>query len=103
MTRLAGKSGVPLTVTGHPGTLRLVFDHPDALALETLLTVRMLDHGILAGASFYPCWKHTLQHVNAYLHAAEAVYAELGEAIAKRDIASRIGGPVRQTGFARLT
>ena len=37
-----------------------------------------------------------------YLAAAEEVFAELGQAVRQGDVASRIGGPVRHSGFARL-
>ena len=72
-------------------------------ALVTLLTVRMLSRGFLAGGGFYPTLAHEPRHVDAYLAAAEPVFAELAEAIAKGDVADRIGGPVKSAGFARLT
>ena len=62
----------------------------------------MLRHDILAGGAFYPSLAHTPQHVEQYLAAAEEVFAELGQAVKKGDVASRIGGPVRHSGFARL-
>jgi glutamate-1-semialdehyde 2,1-aminomutase len=102
MQDLAQRHQVPLKVTGHPALSSLTFDHLDAAALQTLLTVRMLDHGILAGAAFYPCLKHEERHVTAYLAAADTAFAELADAIRAGDTARRIGGPVKHTGFARL-
>jgi glutamate-1-semialdehyde 2,1-aminomutase len=99
---LAERHQVPLTVSGHPAHSSLTFDHPDAAALQTLLTVRMLDHGILAGAAFYPCLAHGQHRVSAYLTAAEPAIAELAEAIRAADATRPIGGPVKHTGFARL-
>ncbi len=103
LTELGQKHGVPVKLAGHPAITALGFDHPEAAALTTLLTVRMLRHGFLAGGSFYPSLAHEPRHVDRYLAAADEVFAELAQAIARGDVAQRIGGPVKQTGFARLT
>jgi len=102
LARLGEQHGVPLRLSGHPAITSLAFDHPEALALQTLLTVRMLARGFLAGGAFYATLAHTDAHVEAYLAAAEEVFHELAEAVAKGDIRRRLGGPVRQSGFARL-
>jgi glutamate-1-semialdehyde 2,1-aminomutase len=99
---IAARENVPLTISGYPAMTYFSFDHPEGLALQTLLTVRMLRHGFLAGGAFYPSLAHTPGHVVRYLAAAEEVFAELGVAIRNGDIASRIGGPIRHSGFARL-
>lgn len=99
---LGQKYGVPVKVTGHPAILSLGFDHPQPAALSTLLTTRMLERGFLAGGGFYPSLAHEPRHVDAYLAAADGVFAELAEAIARGDVESRLAGPVRHTGFARL-
>jgi glutamate-1-semialdehyde 2,1-aminomutase len=100
---LGKRHGVPVDVTGHPALLHLGFDHPQALALGTLVTTRMLDRGFLTGSGFYPSLAHTQRHVNAYLAAADPVFAELAAAIRQDNILDRLGGPVRHSGFARLT
>ncbi len=58
--------------------------------------------GFLAAAGFYACLAHEGRHVDAYLAAADEVFAEIAQAIKKGDIRERIGGPVKHTGFARL-
>lgn len=100
--RIADRESVPLKLSGYPAMTFFGFEHPEGLAFQTLLTVRMLRHDILAGGAFYPSLAHTPQHVEQYLAAAEEVFAELGQAVKKGDVASRIGGPVRHSGFARL-
>jgi glutamate-1-semialdehyde 2,1-aminomutase len=102
LRQIAGREGVALKISGYPAMTYFTFDHPDGLAVQTLLTVRMLRHGFLAGGSFYPTLAHTTQHVDRYLAAAEEVFVELGEALRQGDAPQRIGGPVRHTGFARL-
>jgi glutamate-1-semialdehyde aminotransferase len=100
---LGARHGLPMKLGGHPALTHIGFDHPEALALQTLLTVRMLDRGILAGAGFYASLAHTAGHVEQYLQAADDIFAELGEAIRRGDIMARLDGPVRHSGFARLT
>lgn len=102
LAAIAGRCGVPLQITGYPALTYLGFDHPKNMALMTLLTVRMLKAGYLAGASFYPTLAHRPEHVARFLAAAEPVFAELSEAIEQDDIEGRIGGPVRQLPFGRL-
>jgi glutamate-1-semialdehyde 2,1-aminomutase len=101
--KLGNDHNVPVKVTGHAALLHISFDHADAAALGTLLTTRMLDHGILAGSGFYPSLAHTEHHVQLYLAAADVVFAELADAIRCGDPAERLDGPVRHQGFSRLT
>ncbi len=102
LLEIAARHGVALTCSGHPALNTIAFDHPDTLVLQTLLTVRMLERGILAGANFYVSLAHTQQHVERYLSAADEIFAELSEAIRTGDAARRLGTPVRHAGFARL-
>jgi glutamate-1-semialdehyde 2,1-aminomutase len=94
---------VPLKTGGFPALTTMAFDHPDAAPLATLLTVRMLDHGILAGGGFYPTLAHADRELDVYMTAANQVLPELGTAAEDGSAAARLGSPVRHTGFARLT
>jgi glutamate-1-semialdehyde 2,1-aminomutase len=80
MQQVADKHRVAVKFSGHPAVTVMVFDHPEALALQTLLTVRMLDHGILAGAQFSVSLAHTEEHVARYVAAADAIFPELAQA-----------------------
>ncbi|WP_164101442.1 aminotransferase class III-fold pyridoxal phosphate-dependent enzyme [Candidatus Laterigemmans baculatus] len=100
---LGRRHGVPARASGHAALLHLGFDHPDAAALGTLLTVRMLGQGFLSGSGFYPSLAHQPHHLERYFAAADGVFAELAQALAAGDVQRRIGGPVRHSGFARLT
>jgi glutamate-1-semialdehyde 2,1-aminomutase len=103
LKRAVARHGLPLKLEGHPAITSITFDHPQNAALGTLMTVRMLDHDILAGSRFYATLAHRDEHVQRYVGAADIVFAGLAAAIAADDIESRIGGPVRSSGFARLT
>ena len=101
--RLAQQHGVPAIVGGRSEMLTFSFEHLESAALVTLLTARMLKHGFLAGGYFNGMLAHQEQHVDAYLAALDEVFAEIAQAIAQGDVHSRIGGPVKHSGFARLT
>jgi glutamate-1-semialdehyde 2,1-aminomutase len=94
---------LPLHISGHPALVHFSFDHPEDLALQTLLTVRMLEQGILLGNGFYPTYAHQQEHLDHFFEALEIVFAELQEALNAGDVKARIGGPVKQSGFARLS
>ena len=100
---LGAKHGLPLSVNGHNVNAGFVLDHPQVLALETLFTVRMLKAGYMAAPRVQLTLAHQPHHVEAYAAAVEPVFKELAEAIESGDIERRIGGPVKQSGFQRLT
>lgn len=99
---LGGRHGIPLKISGRPQLCSLAFDHPENVALTTLLTARMLHQGFLAAGSCALTLAHQEHHVAAYLNALDRVFAELAQAIRSGDITRRIGGPVKHTHFARL-
>lgn len=99
----AARNNLPLKPAGYPALTTLSFEHPDNAALMTLFTVRMLDHGILAGSGFYPTLAHTEEHLHHFAAAAQAVFPELDAAVRAGDAARRLNTPVRHTGFTRLT
>lgn len=100
---LADRHGLPLKISGRPQLFSLSFEHPENIALITLLTARMLRQGFLATGSCALTLAHQDHHVQAYLASLDRVFAEIAEAIRAGDIASRIGGPVKHATFARLT
>jgi glutamate-1-semialdehyde 2,1-aminomutase len=102
LSSLARSRAVPLTLTGHPALTFLSFTQPDAAAVQTLFTVRMLSRGFLAAGGFYPSLMHEPRHVCAFLAAADDVLAEIATAIARGDVRDRIGGPVKHSTFTRL-
>ncbi|MEO6906601.1 MAG: aminotransferase class III-fold pyridoxal phosphate-dependent enzyme [Abditibacteriaceae bacterium] len=103
MNAVATRYQLPLHVSGHPALAHFSFQHPQDLALQTLLTVRMLNHGILMGNGFYPTLAHQQQHLDKCFDALDIVFAELKEALDTGDVEARIGGPIKQSGFARLS
>ena len=100
---LGEQHGLPIIVGGRPQMMTFGFQHGDAAALTTMMTARMLGRGFLAGGYFNPMLAHEPRHVQAYLAALDETFAEMADAIAKNEVAARIGGPIKQSGFARLT
>lgn len=100
---LGEATGVAVTTAGRPQGVVTGFNHPDATALQTLFTIRMLDHGFLASAGFNPTLAHQPRHVDAYLAAAAEVFVEIAQAIEAGDVMRRIDDRPKHTMFARLT
>ena len=99
---ISQRTEVPLTITGNPAMLYFKFDHPQAAAMQTLWTVRMLARGFLVSGGFYPMLSHEDEHVDSFLEACGVVFEQLGKAMKDDDIEAQIGGPVMHTGFQRL-
>ena len=100
---LAKRLGLNLRFSGHPAITVLSFEDPQTSALQTLFTVRMLAHGILAGSGFYGSWAHREEHVDRFLEASGKVLPEIAQAVENGDVLERIPGGVKHSGFSRLT
>lgn len=100
--QLANEFQLPLTVFGRDDSVSMRFEHPQADALQTLLTTRMLEHGFLAAAGFSPTMAHQPHHVERYHDAARIVFGELREALDRGDLTQRLRGPVKHAMFKRL-
>ena len=101
--QLGRKHNLPIKTPGRAELALLAFDHPQAAALITLMTARMLHRGYLAAGGFNATLAHEPRHVSAYLAALDEVFAELSDAIDSGSVSKHIGGPVKHTGFTRLT
>jgi glutamate-1-semialdehyde 2,1-aminomutase len=90
LNSLARAHRIGVTVVGLPPLTSISFDGADSAALMTLFTVRMLEHNILCGISFYPSFAHTDGHVARYLESADRVIPELVEAQRNGELVSRL-------------
>ena len=102
LAELAAENNLPLSFSDHPALMQYRFDHPHQAAIQTLWTVRMLEHGFLTASLFCPMLSHESPHVSAFLNACEPVFFEISQAIKDQSLEQRIGGPVKHTGFTRL-
>jgi glutamate-1-semialdehyde 2,1-aminomutase len=103
ITALAATHRLPLQLGGYPALTTLAFEHPESAALMTLFTVKMLAHGFLAGSTFYPTLAHQERHVDQFLAACEDVFGDVADSSQCGNVNERIGGQIKQSGFARLT
>jgi glutamate-1-semialdehyde 2,1-aminomutase len=100
---LANLQGLNIHFYGHPAITVLSFEHPQASALQTLFTVRMLEQGILVGSGFYASLSHHEKHLDRFLDAADKVLPEVAQAVENGDVLKRIPNGVKHSGFSRLT
>jgi glutamate-1-semialdehyde 2,1-aminomutase len=98
----ATRASLSIEVDGIPPLSHFVFRHPMASELTTLFIQSMLDRGFLASAQFYASYAHQPEHVEAYLRAVNETFDTLAAAVTQGDVASRLRGPVKHSGFQRL-
>ena len=100
----AAQHEVGIECTGIPCLAHFAFTkYPKEL--KTLYTVLMLKEGFLANTAIYPTLAHTEEIMSLYRSAMDKVFAQIAAVLKKDDyqaILDAIGGPVCQTGFARL-
>ncbi|MBQ2890060.1 MAG: aminotransferase class III-fold pyridoxal phosphate-dependent enzyme [Clostridia bacterium] len=101
---LAKKHDIPAEAGGMPCLAHITYTkYP--LELKTLYTVLMLKEGFLGNNGFYPTLAHTDKIMAKYEKAIDRVFAKMSEVLKKDDynaLLEAIGGPVCQSGFARL-
>jgi Glutamate-1-semialdehyde aminotransferase len=73
------------------------------LVLKTLFTQEMLAEGFLATNSYYACYAHKQEHIDAYLKAVDKVFAIIAQGLKENNPEKYLKGPVCQTGFKRLS
>lgn len=101
-TRAASHAGIEISITGIPALNHLAFAS-NPLPSMTLFTQEMLDRGFLAGSAFYPTFAHTESHVREYADAAADVFGIIAACGADGGIEKRLRGPIKHSGFQRLT
>ena len=69
----------------------------------TLHIQNMLDRGFLASHQCYTNLMHTEALVERYLEAYAESLTVIADALSKGEVLSRLRGPVKHSGFARLT
>ena len=103
-TRAAGKTDIKITISGMAPLPAFAFDHPEALALKTLFTQKLLERGFLGSTSVYLTYAHTPTLLDQYESALISVFSEISDVIKDRSqsIESQLKGPVAHSGFSRL-
>ena len=102
-TRLAGKHGLKMHVSGIYPLGHFAFEYDEAQAMKAYFVQLMLARGFLASNLFYAMLAHTPAHVKAYLAAVDEAFGLVAEAVGKGDLRKRMKGPPATVGFRRLT
>lgn len=100
----AARYGIEITTPGHNCLAHFGFKEW-GLEMKTLFTVLMLKEGFLAGTGMYPTLAHNEEILKIHREALDRVFAKMADIIkkgGKEAVIEAIGGPVCQTGFARL-
>lgn len=103
-TDAAERHGIKITAPGFPCLAHFGFTE-NALEMKTLFTVLMLKEGFLAGTGMYPTLAHNEEVLKLHREALDKVFAKMADIVkkgGKEAVIEAIGGPVCQTGFARL-
>ena len=100
--KAAASAGLELTVSGIAPLCYMAFAQhgPEA---ATLFTQEMLDRGYLAGTGFYVSYAHSEDVVDQYLDHVEQVFRKMRPVIDAGQFGGVLRGPVKHTGFARLS
>lgn len=99
---LAQKHGLDLEVSGIPPLSHFSFMLERNLALRALFVQLMLEQGFLATNMFYSMYAHTMRHVEDYLRAIDVAFAEISDAVSKKDVENRLIGEPAVAGFERF-
>jgi glutamate-1-semialdehyde aminotransferase len=83
------------------GHFSFVCEAPAAAA--TYFNQLMLDKGYIASTQLYASYAHEPAIVDAYVTACAEAFAAVADALQKGELFSRLRGPVKHSGFQRLT
>ena len=99
----AASAGLGIAVGGILPLSHFTAEGKESAALMTLFTQEMLDRGFLASGQVYASYAHEPQHIDAYLGAVSVVFEKLARVAADGDVSRNLRGPVKHSGFQRLT
>jgi glutamate-1-semialdehyde 2,1-aminomutase len=101
--RMAAEAGLEIAVSGIEPLSHLELRVPEPAAAGTLFVQLMLERGFLASGSFYASYAHQPEHVRAYLAAVGESFAIIARAVREEKVGALLKGPVKHSGFQRLT
>jgi glutamate-1-semialdehyde aminotransferase len=102
-TKAAASAGLPVSVGGMEPLSHFGFSTPHPAVAATYFNQLMLDRGYLASTQLYASLAHEPAIVEAYLGAVGEAFGLIAEAVRKGDVESKLRGPVKHSGFQRLT
>lgn len=100
---LSQRYEVPVEISGIPPLTHLAFRHEQAAEVQTYYTQEMLKKGYLLGASVYTTFAYSEEVINRFLEDSASVFEKIGEGLRNNTISQWLEGPVKHSGFKRLT
>lgn len=100
---IAEKHNVHIFIDGIAPLTHLMFDTPDAGAVQTLYTQEMLAKGYLLGAAVYTTFAYTDEIIDRFINDSDQAFKVLKDAISSGKVRSMLKGDVAYSGFKRLT
>ena len=96
-------TGLRVQVTAIPPLSMFSFDYDNEDALATLFCQEMLARGFLAATTFYTTYAHQPLHIESYLQLVLEVFETMAQAMEDESVEQLLRGPIRHSGFHRLT
>ncbi len=99
----AAAAGIEIHIGGIDPLGHFSFVCEDPAAAATYFNQLMLDRGYIASTQLYASYAHDEAIVDAYVAACAEAFRSVADAVRKGDVATRLRGPVKHSGFQRLT
>jgi glutamate-1-semialdehyde aminotransferase len=101
--KIAEENDINIKILKPNALVTFSFDYPNALELSTLFTQEMLEKGFLATNSVYVSYSHQKSDIDEYLTCVDDAFKKIHTGIENNSIKNMLKGPVKHSGFQRLT
>ena len=99
----AAEDNLQVEISGIAPLTHIKFQYNESLEIQTLYTQEMLKYGYLAGAAVYTTYAYTEKIIDNFIDVTNKVFMVIKKGLDNNKIASLLEGPVKHSGFARLT
>ncbi len=100
----AKAAGIEIKVSGIDPLPHLEFSYKDGQAIQTFYTQEMLEKGFLSSGSAYTSYAYNEKIIGKYVAATREVFKSIGTLLKQnKNIVEYLKGPVKHSGFKRLT
>ncbi len=101
--KIAEENDVKIKISGIPPLTHITFNYDNALEIQTLYTQEMLKNGYLAGAAVYTTYAYSESIIENFIDKSNIAFRVIKKGLENNNISCLLEGPVRHSGFARLT
>ncbi|MBN4051248.1 aminotransferase class III-fold pyridoxal phosphate-dependent enzyme [bacterium AH-315-M05] len=97
------KNDINISIYGTYPLSHFSFNYENPLIFQTLFTQSMLEKGLLASTNFYASYAHKAEHIEQYLEAVDETFNLISQSIRENKTEKYLKGPIRHSGFVKLT